>query len=308
MSADIPSTMTAVRLHAPGRLEDLVAEEVPTPRPGAGEALVRVAAAAITRDELTWPEDRLPATPSYELAGEVVALGEGVDDVEVGQAVYALTDFERDGVAAEYAVVAADVLAPAPTRLTPVEAAAIPLPGLSAWQALFDHGRLRAGQRVVVHGAAGGVGAFAVQLARLHGAHVIATATGERVAAARRLGAHEVVDASRDDLAALAPVDLVVDTVGGERLARSAELVAPGGRVVSVNEPPPQEAFAARGVEGAYFVVTPDRSQLRELARLADAGQLSVVVDRTYSLVAAREAFARVQERVGRGKVVLTVR
>src|SRR5690606_5441048 len=235
-------------------------------------------------------------------------VGEGVDAVEVGQAVWALTDFERDGVAAEYAVVAADFLAPAPARLTPAEAATIPLPGLSAWQALFDHGRLRAGQRVVVHGAAGGVGAFAVQLARLHGAHVIATATGERVAAARRLGAHEVVDASRDDLAALAPVDLVVDTVGGERLARSAELVAPGGRVVSVNEPPPQEAFAARGVEGAYFVVTPDRSQLRELARLADAGQLSVVVDRTYSLVAAREAFARVQERVGRGKVVLTVR
>lgn len=307
MSQDIPSTMKAVRLHATGRVEDLAFEEVPTPRPGAGEALVRVAAAAITRDELTWPQDRLPAIPSYELAGEVVAVGEGVDAVEVGQAVWALTDFERDGVAAEYAVVAADFLAPAPARLTPAEAATIPLPGLSAWQALFDHGRLREGQRVVVHGGGGGVGAFAVQLARLHGAHVIATATGERVAAARRLGAHEVVDAATGDLGALGPVDLVVDTVGGERLTRSVDLVSPGGRVVSVNEPPPQEAFAARGVEGLYFIVTPDRTQLQELARLADAGQLSVVVDRTYSLVAAREAFARVQERVGRGKVVLTV-
>lgn len=307
MSQDIPSTMKAVRLHATGRVEDLAFEEVPTPRPGAGEALVRVAAAAITRDELTWPQDRLPAIPSYELAGEVVAVGEGVDAVEVGQAVWALTDFERDGVAAEYAVVAADFLAPARARLTPAEAATIPLPGLSAWQALFDHGRLREGQRVVVHGGGGGVGAFAVQLARLHGAHVIATATGERVAAARRLGAHEVVDAATGDLGALGPVDLVVDTVGGERLTRSVDLVSPGGRVVSVNEPPPQEAFAARGVEGLYFIVTPDRTQLQELARLADAGQLSVVVDRTYSLVAAREAFARVQERVGRGKVVLTV-
>lgn len=307
MSQDIPSTMKAVRLHATGRVEDLAFEEVPTPRPGAGEALVRVAAAAITRDELTWPQDRLPAIPSYELAGEVVAVGEGVDAVEVGQAVWALTDFERDGVAAEYAVVPADVLALAPARLTPAEAATIPLPGLSAWQALFDHGRLREGQRVVVHGGGGGVGAFAVQLARLHGAHVIATATGERVAAARRLGAHEVVDAATGDLGALGPVDLVVDTVGGERLTRSVDLVSPGGRVVSVNEPPPQEAFAARGVEGLYFIVTPDRTQLQELARLADAGQLSVVVDRTYSLVAAREAFARVQERVGRGKVVLTV-
>src|SRR5690606_37922169 len=160
-------------------------------------------------------------------------VGEGVDAVEVGQAVWALTDFERDGVAAEYAVVAADFLAPAPARLTPAEAATIPLPGLSAWQALFDHGRLREGQRVVVHGGGGGVGACAVHWARLHGAHGLGTATGERVAAARRLGAHEVVDAATGDLGAPGPVDLVVATVGGERLTRSVDLVSPGGRVVS---------------------------------------------------------------------------
>jgi NADPH:quinone reductase-like Zn-dependent oxidoreductase len=182
--------MRAVRLHSQG----LVVEEIERPSPGPGEVLVRVHAAAITRDELTWPVDRLPAIPSYELSG-VVAEGPSA-----GDDVFALTPFDRDGVAAEYAVVPASVLAPKPRGLTHLESAALPLAGLSAWQGLFDHGRLRDDERLRVLGPTGGVGHLAVQLAH------------------RQVGE---------------PADLVFDTVGGDRLR---EAVESGARVVSVAE------------------------------------------------------------------------
>jgi NADPH:quinone reductase-like Zn-dependent oxidoreductase len=177
----------AVRLHDDG----LKVEEIETPSPRRGEVLVRVHAAAITRDELGWPVDRLPAVPSYELSGVVV---------DSGEEVYALTPFDRDGVAAEYAVVPADVLAPKPRRLRHVEAAALPMGGLTAWQALFVHGRLASGERVLITGASGGVGHIAVQLARHAGATVVESG----------------------------PVDLVFDTRGGE--------VPTGERVVTIAE------------------------------------------------------------------------
>jgi NADPH:quinone reductase-like Zn-dependent oxidoreductase len=180
----------AVRLHDDG----LKVEEIETPRPGPGEVVVRVHAAAITRDELEWPVDRLPAIPSHELSGVVV---------DSGEEVYALTPFDRDGVAAEYAVVPADVLASKPSRLSHVEAAALPMGGLTAWQALFLHGRLRQGERVLVTGASGGVGHIAVQLARHAGAEVVESG----------------------------PVDLVFDTRGGE--------FPTGERVVSIAEDTP---------------------------------------------------------------------
>ena len=139
------------------------------PEPQAGEALVEVYAAAITKDELDWPAERLPAIPSYELSGVVTAVASGVDTIEPGDAVYALTSFDHDGVAADYAAVPADVLAPKPRTLDHVESAAVPLAALSAWQALFDHGRLEKGQRVLITGAAGGVGHFATQLSQRRG-------------------------------------------------------------------------------------------------------------------------------------------
>ena len=179
--------MLAARLHEDG----LKVEEIETPSPDPGEVLVRVHAAAITRGELEWPVDRLPAIPSYELSGVVVGSGDEV---------FALTPFDRDGVAAEYAVVPADVLAPKPLRLSHVEAAALPMGGLTAWQALFVHGRLARGERVLVTGASGGVGHIAVQLARHAGAAVVESG----------------------------PVDLVFDTRGGE--------VPAGERVVTIAE------------------------------------------------------------------------
>jgi NADPH:quinone reductase-like Zn-dependent oxidoreductase len=192
-------TMRAVRLYDTG----LVVEEIEVPVPGEGEALVRVHAAAITRGELAWPQDRLPAIPSYELSGVVAQVADDVQDVAVGDEVFALTPFDRDGVAAEYALVPAALLAPRPQHLTHVESATLPMTGLSAWQGLFDYGDLQEGERVTVVGATGGVGHLAVQLAR----------------------AQLADEGDRSDLA--------FDTVGGDALL---SVIESAGRVVSIAE------------------------------------------------------------------------
>ena len=185
---------------------------------------------------------------------------------------------------------------------------AVPLAALSAWQALFDHGQLREGQRLLVHGGAGGVGGFVVQLARWRGAHVAATASTGNVAAARRLGADQVVDhlAGRfEDV--VAQVDLVVDTVGGERLRRSPAVLRRGGRLVSVAETPSAEDAAARGITAIYFVVAPNRGQLVKLAGLIDGGELRPTVDRVFPLADARAAFQLSLGDHRPGKIVLRV-
>jgi NADPH:quinone reductase-like Zn-dependent oxidoreductase len=284
-----------VRLHAAGGPEQVVCEEVARPEPQDGAALVRVHAAALTRDELEWPVDRLPAIPSYELSGVVEELGPGVDDLTVGAEVFALTYFDRDGVAADYAAIPAALLAPKPGALSHVEAAAVPLPALSAWQGLFDHGGLAAGQRVLIHGATGGVGQFATQLAGEHGAYVIGTTSD--VDRARELGADEAIDHSTTRFdEAIEPVDLVFDTVGGERLTRSPAVLRPGGRLVSVAE---------EGDDTLFFVVEPNRDQLTEIGRLADLGRLKVAIDGVFALDDARAAFERIAQPGKRGKVVL---
>jgi NADPH:quinone reductase-like Zn-dependent oxidoreductase len=300
--------MRAIRLHRPGGPEELVFEEIETPQPGPGDALVRVHAAAITRDELEWPVDRLPATPSYEFSGVVAAVGPDVDVSAVGEAVYALGRFDRDGAAADYTVGPTELLAPKPRTLGHVESAAIPLAALSAWQGLFDHGALTEGQRVLVHGAAGGVGAFAVQLAHGRGAHVVGTASTKDLGTVRELGADQVVDhtgARFEDV--VDQVDLVFDTVGGERLERSPAVVRPGGRLVSIATEPPREPAAARGISAVYFVVEPNREQLVELTRLVDSGALRPTIDEVFPLADARKAFERSLGNHGRGKIVLRV-
>ena len=219
-----------------------------------------------------------------------------------GETVYALTPFDRDGVAAEYAVVPAAVLAPKPRSLNHPEAAALPMAGLSAWQGLFVHGDLEARHRVLIHGAAGGVGHVATQLARWRGAVVVGTATGAGVEAARGFGADQVVDRSTTRFEEVVdPVDLVFDTVGGETLARSASVLRPSGKVVSIAEGLPA------GVPGIYFVVEPDREQLLELTQLIDQGAVHPAVDSVFPLVEAARAFERVMEPGKRGKVVLQI-
>jgi NADPH:quinone reductase-like Zn-dependent oxidoreductase len=301
--------MSAVRLHAPGGLEALAIERVEIPQVDAGEALVRVHAAAITRGELEWPLERLPAIPSYELSGEIAALASDVSDLAVGDAVWALTGFDRDGAAAEYVLVPVLFLAPKPRTLGHVESAAVPLAGLTAWQGLFDHGRLRKDERVLIHGATGGVGHFATQLAWWRGAYVIGTSSSSAAVegGALALGANEVVDRSAvrfED--AVEAVDLVFDTVGGDVLARSAALLREGGRIVSVAEEPPP-ALAAKP-EVTYFVVEPSRGQLVELAGLVDDGTIRPAIDSVFPLAEARSAFERSMMPGKRGKVVVRIR
>jgi NADPH:quinone reductase-like Zn-dependent oxidoreductase len=293
--------MRAVRLNGSNGPADLAVEQVDVPALRSGEALVLVHAAAITRDELTWPVDRLPAIPSYEVSGTVTAVAADVEGVSVGDAVFALTPFDRDGAAAEFVAVPADILAPKPKTLSHVESAAIPLPALSAWQGLFDYGRLEKGERVLIHGATGGVGRFAVQLARANGAHVIGTASSN-VDDASKVGAHELIDRRSVRFEeALEPVDLVFDTVGGDLLARSPEVLRAGGRLVSIAEEPPD------GVTGVYFVVEPNRQQLLEIAGLAERGILTPAIDSVFPLSDARAAFERSMVAGKRGKVVLAI-
>src|SRR4051812_18589264 len=291
--------MRAVRLRAPGGPEQLAIEEIDRPRADRGEALVRVHAAAITRDELQWPVDRLPAIPSYELSGVVEHVGADVTGVAAGDEVFALTPFDRDGVAADYTALPAELLVAKPRAFGHAESAAIPLPALTAWQGLFDHGRLEAGERVLIHGAAGGVGGLAVQLARARGAHVVGTASAANLSSVHELGAHEAVDAATRFEDAVEPVDLVFDTVGGERLRRSVAVLRPDGRLVSIAEKPPDV--------GVYFIVEPNRDQLTSIASLADAGELRPPSVEVFPLASARDAFARSVEPGHRGKVVLAV-
>jgi len=299
-----PETRLAVRLQSPGEgPADLRVENLPVPALQPDEVLVEVRAASITRDELTWLTDRLPAIPSYEVSGVVAAIGTGVTTLSVGDEVFGLTPFDRDGVATELAAVPAAVLAPKPRALGHVESAALPMPGLTAWQGLFTHGDLAEGERMLINGAAGGVGHIATQLAVSRGAIVVATARGDGMDVARKLGAAEVIDAAATpDLAsATAPVDMIFDTVGGDLLARSAAMLRPGGRLVAVAEEPPE------GVAGTFFIVEPNADQLIALARLADDGALAPAIDKTYPLSDAVAAFQRVVSSHKRGKVVLEV-
>ena len=294
----VPRTMEAIRLHARG-VEGLRHETIETPSLQPGEALVEVQAAAITRDELEWPLDRLPAVPSYELSGVVAAVADDVEAVSAGDEVYALTPFDRAGVAAEYAAVPAALLAPKPSTLSHVKSAAVPLPALTAWQGLLVHGDLQPGARVLVHGGIGGVGQFATQLARWRGAHVIATASSQAFDLARALGAHEVIDGRRELVDGVGPIDLIFDTVGGELPERASALLGDGGRLVSVAEEPPGE--------GTYFVVEPSRQQLVELGGLVNRGELRVAIDSTFALSEAASAFERSLASGKQGKVVIRV-
>ena len=306
--------MKAVRIKKPEGFEGidgLVYEEAPDPQPAIGDALVQVHAAAFTPTELTWPlwtdragHDRAPLIPAHEGSGLVVALGYGTAGVAVGDEVYGLIDGYRDGWAAEYVAIEARSLAPKPTTFDFIQAAAIPQAGLTSWQALFDHGHLESGQTVVIHGAGGGVGSMALQLARWAGAHVIGTG---RAGARRRvleLGAAEFVDVERDGWEReLGQVDLVYDIIGGDVLARSPAIVKPGGALVSVMSPPPTDRHDIRTV---HFVRDPSGAQLREITRLVDEGKLRPHVSAVYPLADAREAFMAKSTEAITGKVVLT--
>jgi NADPH:quinone reductase-like Zn-dependent oxidoreductase len=304
--------MKAICLQSSGGPDRLVYEDVPRPYPEKENILIRVHAAGVTPTEFLWGPTwktrtgaprPFPIIPGHEFSGVIAALGPGVLDMRIGEAVYGLTDWFENGTQAEFCVARADALAPKPQSLDHTLAAVVPISALTAWQALFDHGKLMAGQHVLVHGAAGGVGSFAIQFARWRGARVTGTASARNAGLVRDLGAGEVVDYAETPFEQVVrEVDLVLDTVGGKVFERSRRVLKPGGKVVTVatgggssNDPAMRRAF---------FIVEPNRPQLTEIARLIDAGHIRPVLDGVFPLTQAHQAYMR---KPGRGKNVLRI-
>jgi NADPH:quinone reductase-like Zn-dependent oxidoreductase len=302
--------MKAIRIHEPVGVEGLVYEDAPDPVPAVGDVLVEVHACGFTASELYWPiwtdrngHERGVIIPGQELSGVVVDVGFGTAGVAVGDVVYGLTDAYRDGAAADLIAVEARDVAPKPASVDHVQAAALPQAGLTSWQALFTHGELTAGQTVVVHGAAGAVGAMAVQLARTVDARVVATGRASHRTLALELGADDFVDLEQDGWEQAAwQADLVFDTIGGDVLERSPAIVRPGGALISVVVPPPADRDDIRTLN---FIREPSRSQLVEIARLVDAGTIRPQVGAVYPLAQGREAFAAKSAPGIAGRVIL---
>jgi NADPH:quinone reductase-like Zn-dependent oxidoreductase len=303
-------------MHSRGGPEALVYEDASKPRLEPGDALVRVCASAITAAELTWSETyetcdgkpRIPTIPGHEFSGTVEEVTPEVTQVRPGEAVYGLASFCRDGSAAEYVAVRAADLAPKPGSLNHVEAASVPLAALTVWQAFFDHASVSKDQRVLIHGAAGGVGTYAVQLASWKGAHVIGTASARNRDFLFGLGAREVIDYTKSRFEEVVPgVDVVLDMIGGETLDRSWQVLKPGGTLISLTAPVSAEKAASFGCRGVFFIVEPNRAELMEIGRLIDEGKLRPFVDAVLPLEQARQAFQRALRGHSRGKIVLRV-
>jgi len=293
----------------------LVEENVPQPLPGPGEMLIRVRAAGITPTELLWyptthnkkGESRTGAVPAHEFSGVVTTMGEGVTGFNAGDEVYGMNDWFADGALAEYCITKPAWVAEKPSRLTHAEASSVPIGALTAWQGLFDRARLQAGERVLVHGAAGAVGIFAVQLARFRGAQVIATASARNLDFVSQLGAEQVIDyrAVRFE-ESIEAVDVVFDTVGGDTFERSWKVLKPQGRMITIVEEEDTETNLRK--KQAFFIVEPNHQQLAEIGSRLETGQLKPVVDVVLPLSQTPEAYeGKVKQRNGRGKIVVEV-
>jgi NADPH:quinone reductase-like Zn-dependent oxidoreductase len=282
----------------------------PYPHAAENDVIVAVHAAGFTPGELDWPatwtdragRDRTPTVPGHELSGVVAELGYGTTGLTVGQRVFGLTDWTRDGTLAEFTSVEARNLVPLAADIDHTVAAALPISGLTAWQGLFVHAGLATGQTVVVHGAAGGVGSIAVQLACEVGARVIGTGRADDRDVVLGLGAQAFVDLDTEPLESVGEVDVVFDVIGGDILERSTELVRRGGTLVTIATPPTAQPKEGRAV---FFVVEPDRAQLTELAQRMRDGRVKPLVGDVRPLAEAADAFA--SHRRTRGKTIIAV-
>ncbi|HEX4088924.1 MAG TPA: NADP-dependent oxidoreductase [Trebonia sp.] len=306
--------MKAIRIHLPTGVDGLVFEDVPDATPMACDVLIKVAAVGITHNELDWPlwtcragHRRSSIIPGHEVSGVVAGLGYGTAGFAVGDEVFGLADQFRDGAAAEYVAVEARNVARKPATVDHVHAAAVPRAGLTAWQALFDHGKLAGGQTVVIHGAGGVVGSMAVQLARWAGATVIGTGRSRVRPLVSELGANRFI-ALDDDPAALDAVagqaDLVFDTIGGEVLARSPGLLRPGGTLVVIKADASRPA-GRDDIATVVFIQESSRGQLAELARLVDQGHLRPQVGPVYALEEAAAGYRAKAAGGVAGRVIL---
>ncbi|WFU69297.1 NADP-dependent oxidoreductase [Bradyrhizobium sp. CB2312] len=310
------STMMAWRVHEFGSPEVMKFERVPRPEPGPGEVLVKVAAAGVgpwdgwIRSGKSALPQPLPLTLGSDLSGEIVGMGPGVTELRVGDQVYGVTNPQFVGAYAEYAVASAGMVSNKPTSLTHVEAASVPVVAVTAWQALFDHAQLKAGQTVVIHGAAGNVGSYAVQLAHHAGVQTVVTASTGDISIVRNLSANTVIDYRTQRFEEeVRDADAVIDLVGGETQSRSFQVLRRGGKLISAVSRPDQDLARRHGVEAAFFLVNVTSQYLTEIARFIDDGKLRTNVGAVLPLADAREAHLML-ERVRpqpKGKIVLDV-
>ena len=306
--------MKVLRLADSATAPRLIVENAPRPHPGRGELLIRVCAAGVIPTELSWyptshnkaGDKRIGAVPGHEFSGVIAEAGEDANGSQIGDEVFGMNDWFSDGATAEYCVAPYSAVAPKPHSLTHAEAASVPISALTAWQGLFDRAKLQPGERVLVHGGAGAVGIFAVQLAKLHGARVTATASARDRDFVESLGAERVIDyhASRieDEVGEL---DVVFDTVGGETLGRSWSLLKPLGRMVTIAAS--EETTTDDRTKQAFFIVEPNRQQLTEISGLLDAQRLRAFVAATVPLSQAEEAYSGRVQKLGAGKVVVVI-
>ena len=308
--------MKAVRIHQYGGGEVLTLEDVQRPAPGPDELLIKVHAASV--NPFDWKVRQgymqeflpltLPLTIGWDVSGTVEATGSGVAGFKRGDEVYARLDVPKGGGYAEYTLAKESDTALKPKSVDHVHAAGIPVAGATAWQALFDTAQLRAGQKVLIHGAAGGVGAFAAQFAKAKGAHVIGTASGKNQAFLRELGVDQAIDYEKTRFEDVVhDVDVVLDAIGGEVQERSWKVLKKGGILVSLAAPPNEEQAARHGVRAVMFQSHPGSADLVEIARLVDAGRVKTVVDTVLPLAEARRAQELSAQGHARGKIVLKV-
>ena len=308
------STMKAVVVHEYGGPEVLKYEDVPRPEPKENEILVKVIAAGVnpvdsaarSQKYAQFMHIKLPAIPGYDIAGTVERIGASVTKFQVGDPVYAYIALDKGGAYAEYAVATEKEAAPKPKSLNYVEAAAVPLVSLTAWQALIDIAKLSAGQTVLIHGGSGGVGSFAIQIAKVKGAKVMATASTPNQDLLKQLGADVAIDYTKQKFEDIAKnVDVVMDSVGKDTLARSYGVVKKGGFIVSLVARPDPVELEKHGIKGAPMSVEPNSSELAEIGKLIDEKKIKVVVSQVLPLSDAAKAQAQAETRHTRGKMVL---
>jgi len=293
----------------------LIASALPQPQPGEGELLIRVRATGVTPTELLWYPTthtkqggaRTRAVPGHEFSGIIAAVGKGADGFNVGDEIYGMSDWFADGATAEFCLTQPQNIALKPKSLTHELAATVPIGALTAWQGLFDRAKMQSGERVLIHGAAGAVGLFVVQLAHLRGAYVIATASARDAEFVKQLGADEVIDYETSRFEdQVENVGIVFDAVGGETLDRSWTVLKPSGRIVTIAAD--SEVTGDQRVKEAFFIVEPNQEQLLEVAKLLDAGSLKAFVSAVVPLEEASIAYSRaVPDKRGYGKVVVAV-
>ena len=293
----------------------LAEEEMPRPQPQPGEVVVRVRAVAVTPTELLWHPTshtrdggpRLAPVLGHEFSGEIAECGDGVRDFDIGQEVYGMNDWFAEGALAEYCVTTPEWIANKPQALSHEESASVPISALTAWQGLLERGRLQRAERVLIHGGAGAVGMFAVQLAHAHGAQVTTTVSASNMDLVKSLGADEALDyRGRPFEDSVSEIDLVFDTVGGDTLRRSWQVLKPGGRLVTIAAD--SESTSDERVRQAFFIVEPNKTQLAEVGKLLEAGKLRTALDMVLPVSAATEAYAGTVARQGRGKLVISTR